>query len=172
MTQTKKAKKPTAKEPPKLNARQELFAQHYVKGLNAEKAAKLAGYSEKNIRCQASQVLNNPKVRERIEKLRTEQLKPLHLDANRVLGMILDLHEISSRPVVTKMKSPDGKPVIGMLDPKNAKDAVQMLARHVGFYKDSLSIDVNSEALKVLSAAQARIASSRDENDTSEDSET
>lgn len=172
MTQKKTVKKAIAKASQKLNARQELFAQYYVKVLNAEKAAKLAGYSEKNARCQASQVLNNPKVRERIEELRTAQLKPVHLDANRVLGMILDVFETSSQKVETRAKTPNGKPVIGMLDPKNAVRSVDMLARHVALYKDSLTINTNAEAAKMLSAAYARVEGLSIENDDSENNET
>lgn len=172
MTRKKTVKKATERASQKLNARQELFAQHYVKELNAEKAAKLAGYSEKNIRCQASQVLNNPKVRERIEELRTEKLKPVHLDVNRVLGMILDVFETSSQKVVTRAMTADGEPAIGMLDPKNAVRSVDMLARHVALYNDRVTLDVNSEASKLLSAARARIERSSDEDEGSEDSKT
>ncbi len=168
MTEKTTGKKPSRK----LNARQEMFAQYYVKELNAEKAARRAGYAEKNIRCQASQILNNPKVRERIEELRVEKLKPVHLDTTRVLGMILDVFETSSQKVVTKAVSQNGEPVLGMLDAKNATRAVDMLARHVAFYNDRLALDVNTEASKVLSAAYARISSMSHGKDDSEDNET
>ena len=86
--------------------------------------------------------------------------------------MILDVFETSSQKVETRAKTPNGKPVIGMLDPKNAVRSVDMLARHVALYKDSLTINTNAEAAKMLSAAYARVEGLSIENDDAENNET
>jgi len=53
-----------------LNARQEAFCQFYVRGANAARAARLAGYGEAGAKNQGYRLLQEGRVRDRLEALR------------------------------------------------------------------------------------------------------
>jgi len=53
-----------------LNARQEAFCQFYVRGATAARAARLAGYGEAGAKNQGYRLLQDDRVRDRLDRLR------------------------------------------------------------------------------------------------------
>lgn len=76
-------KKPKERQ---LNPKQELFCQQYTIHWNATRAAKEAGYSEKSAMELGYQLLQNPSVKSRIEKLTEHALKEMGISRARVLN--------------------------------------------------------------------------------------
>jgi phage terminase small subunit len=69
----------------KLTKKQEVFVAEYLIDLNATRAAKSAGYSEKGADVTGSKLLVNPKVAEAIEKKQGKRLEKLEITAEKVL---------------------------------------------------------------------------------------
>lgn len=70
---------------PLKNKNHELFCRYYVTRLNGKiyngnQAAIKAGYSKKTARTQASKLLTNPNIKQRIDELKEKALKTLELD--------------------------------------------------------------------------------------------
>lgn len=68
-----------------LTPRQSLFVSEYLVDLNATRAAKAAGYSEKTAEAARSRLLRNVKVAAAIEMRAAERSKKLEITADRVL---------------------------------------------------------------------------------------
>lgn len=75
----------TETKPRKLNARQWLFAQEYVKSTNGTLAAIAAGYSERTAKVQASRLLTKANVQEAIAEAREIAANLRKLTPERVL---------------------------------------------------------------------------------------
>jgi phage terminase small subunit len=75
---------PQAK-PRKLNAKRELFCQLYTKYWNATRAAREAGYTEKNAHVLGYQLLQEPLVQARIQELTEHALKEIGVTRERTL---------------------------------------------------------------------------------------
>lgn len=66
----------------------ERFAQEYIVDLNGKQAAIRAGYSPKTAEAQASRLLSNVKVRDRIQEMMNERSEKTGINAERVLKEI------------------------------------------------------------------------------------
>ena len=76
----------SAKETPrKLTPKQALFAEEYLKDLNATQAATRAGYSEKTASSQGERLLRNAEVKEAIHKAMGERSERTKMKADEVL---------------------------------------------------------------------------------------
>jgi phage terminase small subunit len=76
------------KKPPKkkeLTPQQEQFCQEYLKDLNAKQAAIRAGYSEKTAPEQASRLLTNVNVQNRIQLGMNKRTKRTEIEADRII---------------------------------------------------------------------------------------
>lgn len=71
-----------------MNPRVERFAELVASGLNGKQAAIKAGYSAKTAESQASRLLRNAKVKERVAALRLGSTKRTELSADKVLKEI------------------------------------------------------------------------------------
>lgn len=69
-----------------MNAKQEAFVEHYLQCWNASKAARLAGYSEKNSDVVGPRLLGNVGISRAIRA----RLEGLHLDADEVLRRLAE----------------------------------------------------------------------------------
>lgn len=74
-----------------LTPKQALFVQEYLVDLNATRAYKAAGYSQKSAEVCASQLLRNPKVQAVIAKKTDKRMDRLEISADRVLQEIARL---------------------------------------------------------------------------------
>ncbi len=73
-----------------LTRQQELFVSEYAKDLNASQAAARAGYAPANAERQGSQLLQNPRVRARIDAGLAARLARVDADADFVLRRLMD----------------------------------------------------------------------------------
>lgn len=71
-----------------LTAKQKTFVAEYLVDLNATRAAKEAGYSEKTAFVQGSRMLRNVKVRKAVEEGQKKKLAKLEISAEAVLNEI------------------------------------------------------------------------------------
>lgn len=73
-----------------------LFCEHYVtdSALNGTLAARKSGYSETNINQTAYKLLNDPKCKTYIEKLKKERSERLQVDADYVLQRLYDMDQM------------------------------------------------------------------------------
>lgn len=74
-------------EAPKINKRQQVFIDEYLKCFNGAEAARRAGYSEKSARQTASELLANPNISEHIQA----RLAEVHMSADEALKLTADI---------------------------------------------------------------------------------
>jgi phage terminase small subunit len=74
-----------------LTPKQERFCQEYMKDLNGTKAAIRAGYSEKTANEQASRLLANVNVAQRVQVLKGEQIERVKVDSDEILRELMRL---------------------------------------------------------------------------------
>lgn len=109
----------------KLTPKQERFCQEYLVDMIGTQAAIRAGYSSRGAEVQASNLLRNPKVSQRLTELRTEQEKRVEITADAVIK------EIAS---------------IGFGTPEKDSDklkALELLGRHLGAFNDKSQVTVD-----------------------------
>jgi phage terminase small subunit len=68
-----------------LTPKQEIFVREYLVDLNATRAAKAAGYSEKTAEAAASRLLRNVKVRAEVEKHKNVRSQRLEITGERIM---------------------------------------------------------------------------------------
>lgn len=77
-------------QPRRLTPMQRLFALEYIVDLNGTKAAIRAGFSERTAAQQAHQLLQNPLVREEIDRQMDERRRRIRMDADRLLDRLCE----------------------------------------------------------------------------------
>ncbi len=102
----KKAKKTADKPKTVFTAKKKVFAEEYLKDLNATQAAIRAGYSEKTAAVIGCENLVKPNIAERVRILVEDRSKKIGLDADEILAEIKRLAlEDDSVPVHTKLRA-------------------------------------------------------------------
>lgn len=81
----------------RLSPKMELFCQYYTQDLSPLESALKAGYSQKSAGEQASRMLNNNKVKERIAQLRKPIQDMLNINRERIARNILKIAEPSEK---------------------------------------------------------------------------
>lgn len=90
----------------KLTPKQTKFVKEYIKSGQGTAAAIKAGYSEKTARFIASENLTKPYIKDKIEKVMSEEAKKLGITAEYVLGNIKNIADNESEKVIqTKLKA-------------------------------------------------------------------
>jgi phage terminase small subunit len=75
-----------------LSEKEQLFCMHYLRHFNASKAYRDSGFKDSpNVRQAAHILLNNPKVKEYIKKLKSELLSETYLDSKDILQKLVDI---------------------------------------------------------------------------------
>lgn len=171
-----------------LKGRPELFCREYIKGdvsgrgkLNGTQAAIRAGYSEKSARQQASDLLAEPAVQDRIAELAEERNKKLELDANDIIiellrmltadplnyvdenGNVKALHEMSvdARRAVKRFfvdKIGSGVVTRTHVEFWNKEKAAELLGKHLTLFKDVLQVEGLDELAQRIIRARERDA--------------
>jgi len=164
-----------------LNARQEAFCQSYVRYGNATRAAKEAGYSEKTAYQQGHALLKKPEILARIETIRTDRFRAMHMDADETLALLARQARFSLKGLI---KVVDGAPVVdlenatqdqldalaeaslsetGVLKIKgpNVLGALTTLAKIQGLMKDQVEVTVAESAADIMQAAFERSRQAR-----------
>ena len=172
-----------------LNARQEAFCQSYARSASATQAAKDAGYSEKTAHAQGSRLLKHVDVAARIETIRKDRFRALHMDADETLALLARQARFSLKGLI---KVEGGAPVVdlenatqdqldalaeaslsetGVLKIKgpNVLAALTTLAKIQGLMKDQVEVSYTESAADIMMAAMERLRRARAEREGGRD---
>lgn len=149
-----------------LEEQQQLFAYEYIKDLHGTNAAIRANYSEATARQQASRLLSNVNIQNAIAELKAERNERLNIDADYVIGIIVDTIERCSqaKPVYDRHgdyvmgEDPDGslKPIYKYESGSVLKGA-ELLGKHLGMFTDKVEVS-GGLAIDTISALMDDLA--------------
>ena len=136
-----------------LNDKQKQFCEEYIIDLNGTQAAIRAGYSKKTANEQAAQLLAKLSIQEYICELKNKRSERVKYSQDELMRDILEVKNrcMQANPVLDKEGNETG---IWKFDSNGANKALDMLAKHVGFYETdnkqkAFNISVNREAVEV-----------------------
>lgn len=136
-----------------LNEKQKQFCEEYIIDLNGTQAAIRAGYSGKTANRIASELLSKLDIQEYICELKNERSERVKYSQDELMRDILEVKNrcMQANPVLDKEGNETG---IWKFDSNGANKALDMLAKHVGFYETdnkqkAFNISVNREAVEV-----------------------
>ena len=136
-----------------LNEKQKQFCEEYIIDLNGTQAAIRAGYSTKTANEQAAQLLAKLSIQEYIQKIKNKRSERVKYSQDELMRDILEVKNrcMQANPVLDKEGNETG---IWKFDSNGANKALDMLAKHVGFYETdnkqkAFNISVNREAVEV-----------------------
>jgi phage terminase small subunit len=136
-----------------LTEKQKRFCNEYLIDLNGTQAAIRAGYSEKTANRIASENLSKLDIQEYICELKNKRSERVRYSQDELMRDILEVKNrcMQANPVIDKEGNETG---IWKFDSNGANKALDMLAKHVGFYETdnkqkAFNISVNREAVEV-----------------------
>ena len=136
-----------------LNEKQKQFCEEYIIDLNGTQAAIRAGYSEKTANRIASELLSKLDIQEYICVLKNKRSERVKYSQDELMRDILEVKNrcMQANPVLDKEGNETG---VWKFDSNGANKALDMLAKHVGFYETdnkqkAFNISVNREAVEV-----------------------
>ena len=136
-----------------LNEKQKQFCEEYIIDLNGTQAAIRAGYSKKTARAIANELLTKLDIQEYICKLKNKRSERVKYSQDELMRDILEVKNrcMQANPVLDKEGNETG---VWKFDSNGANKALDMLAKHVGFYETdnkqkAFNISVNREAVEV-----------------------
>ena len=136
-----------------LNEKQKQFCEEYIIDLNGTQAAIRAGYSKKTARAIANELLTKLNIQEYICELKNKRSERVKYSQDELMRDILEVKNrcMQANPVLDKEGNETG---IWKFDSNGANKALDMLAKHVGFYETdnkqkAFNISVNREAVEV-----------------------
>ena len=136
-----------------LNDKQKQFCEEYIIDLNGTQAAIRAGYSAKTANEQAAQLLAKLSIQEYVQKIKNERSERVKYSQDELMRDILEVKNrcMQANPVLDKEGNETG---IWKFDSNGANKALDMLAKHVGFYETdnkqkAFNISVSREAVEV-----------------------
>lgn len=136
-----------------LNEKQKQFCEEYIIDLNGTQAAIRAGYSVKTANEQAAQLLAKLSIQKYICELKNKRSERVRYSQDELMRDILEVKNrcMQAIPVLDKEGNETG---IWKFDSNGANKALDMLAKHVGFYETdnkqkAFNISVNREAVEV-----------------------
>lgn len=151
-----------------LNDRQEMFCREYIIDFNGTQAAKRAGYSENSANEIASQNLAKLNIRNRVNELLTERSKRVNINADYVLGKLVETSERCSQaiPVLDRkgnqvvIETPQGQIAAAFtFDSRGVTKANELLGKHLKLFTDVKEIrgDVNNPQHHVVEVTRESI---------------
>ena len=136
-----------------LNEKQKQFCEEYIIDLNGTQAAIRAGYSAKTARAIANELLTKLDIQGYICELKNKRSERVKYSQDELMRDILEVKNrcLQANPVLDKDGNETG---IWKFDSNGANKALDMLAKHVGFYETdnkqkAFNISVNREAVEV-----------------------
>ena len=136
-----------------LNEKQKQFCEEYIIDLNGTQAAIRAGYSKKTARAIANELLTKLDIQKYIQEIKNERSERVKYSQDELMRDILEVKNrcMQANPVLDKEGNETG---IWKFDSNGANKALDMLAKHVGFYETdnkqkAFNISVNREAVEV-----------------------
>lgn len=121
-----------------LRGKHEIFCQEYIVDYNGTQAAIRAGYEKKSARQQASRLLSQEEILNRIMELQADQVKRLAISQDYVVMQLLDTYKCC-REATPVMKYDYDLCVmvetgVYQFDSKGALRALELLGKHLGMY--------------------------------------
>ena len=136
-----------------LNEKQKQFCEEYIIDLNGTQAAIRAGYSKKTANEQAAQLLAKLSIQEYICELKNKRSERVKYSQDELMRDILEVKNrcMQANPVLDKEGNETG---VWKFDSNGANKALDMLAKHVGFYETDnkqkgYSVVINREAVHI-----------------------
>ena len=136
-----------------LNEKQKQFCEEYIIDLNGTQAAIRTGYSKKTANRIASELLSKLDIQEYICELKNKRSERVKYSQDELMRDILEVKNrcMQANPVLDKEGNETG---VWKFDSNGANKALDMLAKHVGFYETdnkqkAFNISVNREAVEV-----------------------
>ena len=136
-----------------MNDKQKQFCEEYIIDLNGTQAAIRAGYSKKTARAIANELLTKLDIQKYICELKNKRSERVKYSQDELMRDILEVKNrcLQANPVLDKEGNETG---IWKFDSNGANKALDMLAKHVGFYETdnkqkAFNISVNREAVEV-----------------------
>ena len=132
----------------------ERFCREYVIDYNGTQAAIRSGYSEKSARQQASRLLSDPEILDRVRELQKEQVERLSITQDYVMLQLLDTYKCCRNPTPVLRWDPDLREMIEsgeyQFDSKGALRAMELIGKHLGMYdkKDYTPDDKQDDGFK------------------------
>lgn len=114
-----------------LNDKQQRFVEEYPKDLNATRAAKRAGYSERTAHVQGAHLLKNPRIRAAVDAALEARSKRTGITADRVLR---ELELLAFSDVSHFSADEDGRIVLAEGAPEGAQRALASVKRKTTSY--------------------------------------
>ena len=133
----------------KLTPKQERFVDEYMIDLNATQAAIRAGYHPK----MAAQLIAKPSIQKAIEEAKKAQAKRIKITADDWLKRVID---VADRARDGRIVDKDGNE---FPDPKLMQvelKASELVARHLGFFNDKVTVDGDAAAILALAAKRIK----------------
>ena len=151
-----------------MTKKQKLFAEEYLRDLNATQAAIRAGYSPDTAGSIGGENLKKPEIRACIDRAMAERSKRVGVNADRVLqelakialvnpGNVINADDATIRPEATeedkaaimsvKVKqsvSENGDSIEREIRMADKIKALELLGKHLGMFKDNLNVNVES----------------------------
>lgn len=140
-----------AKVPQHLTPRQKAFAVEYVKDFRIKRAALAAGYAENTAAKTGYKMLQNPVVRQEVDRLLEEATKSVGIGPEWVLAKWVDLYEkcMQIQEVTDKKGNPTGEYTF---DSAGAARALDAIGRFTGGFDQRHRVNVESDSLQSLLA--------------------
>ena len=142
-----------------LTDKQEMFCREYIVDLNATQAAIRAGYSEDTAAAIASQNLTKLNVASRVRELISGRAERLQVDADWVLGRLLEISNkcMESKAVMVfdpvnkcmKHKETADGDLLYEFDAAGANKATELIGKHLGFFEKNNSQKKGKVTLKI-----------------------
>lgn len=136
-----------------MNDKQKQFCEEYIIDLNGTQAAIRAGYSKKTARAIANELLTKLDIQEYIQNIKNKRSERVKYSQDELMRDILEVKNrcMQANPVLDKEGNETG---VWKFDSNGANKALDMLAKHVGFYETdnkqkAFNISVNREAVEV-----------------------
>ena len=136
-----------------LNEKQKQFCEEYIIDLNGTQAAIRAGYSKKTARAIANELLTKLDIKEYICELKNKRSERVKYSQDELMRDILEVKNrcMQANPVLDKEGNETG---VWKFDSNGANKALDMLAKHVGFYETDnkqkgYSVVINREAVHI-----------------------
>lgn len=157
-----------------LSVKRKRFCEEYVKSLNGNEAAILAGYSKKTARNKASNLLARPEVASYLKQLQDEIAKRNEITIDELIRDLVEMKNLDVADLydedglsvdISQLPASFTRCIQEVIETKSGLkikfysklDAIEKLAKHLGFYeKDnnqskaemSINITVDSQEMK------------------------
>ena len=145
----------------KLNDKQELFCQEYIKDANGTQAAIRAGYSEKTAGAIGNKLLKKFEVKNRINELSrpivAEVYEHVKIDKEWVVSAAVRIAKNGMQEILSPLKDKDGQTVYKMLDSRSASNALNLIADVLAM-KTTTQLNVEMTPKQLLEMVEARQA--------------